>query len=940
MGRSLEKEFPGIHRGLLQQLSDRGIREPTEIQRIALPLLLGHSEDLLLVAPTGTGKTEAALLPLLSQRLNEPTPPTFLLYITPLRALNRDLEQRFLSLARAVGLSAAVRHGDTPASERTRQSRKPPDVLLTTPETLQILLVGKNLRLGLNGLRAVIVDEVHELFPSDRGAQLGVTLERLDAYVGRKLRRIGLSATVRNPEEVAAFLAPSPRRFRVAVARQPRDISITVRTGQPELARLGEALRGELKADAPYLEALLAVEEELRAHRTSLIFVNTRPSAEGLAARLTRLAPELPIAVHHGSLARSVREEAESAFREGRLRGLVATSSLELGLDIGAVDLVVQFGSPHQASRLLQRAGRSGHRVDRKVEAVLLALDDEDLEEAAVLARRALAGEIEPTVWRTRNRLALAQQVLASLRAEGSAELRPLFEELRGAAAARDLTGEEWEELVGYLETLGNLRREGEHLSPTRGTLTRFYATLSLIPEQKTYRLRDIATRKPIGSLDERFVITQILSEPDLIFLLYGRTWRVVEFREEELLVEAVSEIGQEPRWVGEDLPVPFEVAQEVGHLRRTGELAPYPLTAPARERLARRLTQARELGAADDRAMTVTVSGRVVTIGACFGSRTNSTLALAYAGALTARLGARVEILGTEPTWILLGLPVALPPENLMESLHLPSEELEGLVERLLPGTPEYRYVFLTVARKFGVVPVGSDPRSLRDLEPLINASERSPLGEEALEKTLHDRFDLPHARQVLADLAGGRLELRVTASNPLSDLPVSRLRWRELPDRPPPTLLKAVGDRLKQEPLTLVCLRCGFRRTVTPDRFRRDGGANCRVCHGALSGVLSPRRTEEVDRVAAYAKKKWKGHGSARRPSATLEPLVRSAYTSAELLAHFGERALLALAARGVGPDTARRILARPYRSDEEFLLEVLKAERKYARTRAFWE
>jgi ATP-dependent helicase Lhr and Lhr-like helicase len=934
------EEFPGIHPALAAALTERGIVAPTEVQRIAFPLLLNGSEDVLLVAPTGTGKTEAALLPLLSQQLNAPGPATSLLYVTPLRALNRDLEHRFVAFARAVGLTAAVRHGDTPTSERTRQSRRPPDMLLTTPETLQILLVGTKLRVALHGLRAIVVDEVHELFPSDRGAQLGVTLERLDAFVGRKIRRVGLSATVRNPDEVAAFLSPPPRGVVTGVARRARAIDLEVRSPTESVEHVPPSLRAELKADEPYLRALVAVEEEIRGHSTTLVFVNTRPTAEGLAARLGVLAPDLPIAVHHGSLSRTVREEAEKMFREGQLRGLVATSSLELGLDIGAVDLVVQFGSPHQAGRMLQRAGRSGHRFDRKVHGVLLALDGEDLEEAAVLTRRALAGEIEPTVWRTRNRLALAQQVLAALRAGGDRDVRALFQELRGAAAVQGLSETEWEELLQYLESLGNLRTEEGRIRPTRGTLHQFYRSLSLIPDQKTYRLRDIATRRPIGTLDERFVITQILAEPDLIFLLHGRTWRVVEFRGDELLVETVAEIGQEPRWVGEELPVPFEAAQEIGQLRRIGALDAYPLRPDARATLEARVAAAHAGLAADDRTITLTPQGRILVIGACFGSRTNATLALTLAGLLTARLGSRVEVLDTEPTWILLGLPVAMNPETLLEAVRLAPEELEPLVERLVPGTSEYRYVFLAVARKLGVIPIGADTRALRDLDPLIEASRQNPLGQEVLEKTLHDRFDVPHAREVLEGLRDGTLELKVVAPNSLSDLPVSRLKWRELPDIPPPTLLNAVHERLLKEPLTLVCLRCGFRRTVTAAQFRKDGGATCKLCHGALSAVISPRRTDEIDAIARYAQKKRKGTTPMRRAKPTLAPLVRQGYTSAELLTHYGERALLALAARGIGPDTARRILARPYRSDAEFLTEVLRAERKYAQTRAFWD
>jgi ATP-dependent helicase Lhr and Lhr-like helicase len=935
--------WPEMSPALRAAIAKRGLETPTEIQRIGFPILSHSAADVLLVAPTGTGKTEAALLPLLDARLREPSPAVALLYVTPLRALNRDLEQRLLGLAEEVGLRAGVRHGDTPASERTRQARKPPDLLLTTPETLTLLLSGSRLRLGLRDLRCVIVDEVHELFPSDRGAQLSVVLERLDAFVGRPVRRVGLSATVANPEEVARFLSPTPRRVVSRRAREPRKMTLDVRTGVPSLERLPDSLQGELRADAPYLRALLAVEEEVRAHHSTLVFVNTRPTAEGLGARLRRLEPPLALAVHHGSLSRANREEAEVAFREGRLRALVATSSLELGIDVGSVDRVVQFGSPHQASRLLQRVGRSGHRLDRTVSGVLLALDDDDLEEAAVIARRALAGEVEPTRWRTRNRLAIAQQVVATLWAEKEADVATLFAQLRHAACAQDLSEAEWEELLAYLEGLRSLSRRGPLLQRGRGTLDRFQATLSLIPEQKTYRLRDLGSRKPIGTLDERFVVSQLLAEPELLFLLHGQTWRVVEFRDDELLVESVAQIGEEPRWVGEDLPVPFEAAQEIGALRRTGELGPYPLTAPAREALERRLSAAREEGAATDRRITLTPTGRILAIGACFGNRTNTTLALALSGLLGSRLGGRVEVLAVEPTWIVLGLPVALEPAKVELQFHIAPEELEGLVEKLVPSSPEYRYVFLNVARKFGVLPVGSDPRALRDLEPLIEASRNTPLGQESLEKTLHERCDVPHAREVLERIRDGAIEIRAAPTGALSELVLSRLKWRELPDTPPPTLLAAIRERLREETQSLVCLRCGFTRSTTAATFTAAGSA-CRVCHGALSAVLSPRRADELERIRAYARKKW--NASRRSPAPRvrtpprLEPVLRTAYTSAELLANYGDRALLCLAARGVGPETAKRLLERPYRSENELLAALTRAERQYARTRAFWE
>ncbi|MCI4358547.1 MAG: DEAD/DEAH box helicase [Thermoplasmata archaeon] len=924
----------------------RGWAEPTEIQRLAAGLLDTRA-DALLVSPTGTGKTEAVLLPLLSQQLADPPPPVSLLYVTPLRALNRDLEHRLVTLVEEVGLRAAVRHGDTSAAARLSQSKRPPDLLLTTPETLPLLLMGKRLREGLRHVRAVIVDEVHELVSNDRGAQLALTLERLDEWVGRPIRRIGLSATVGNPREVARYLSPAPRAVEVTSASTARKVRLTARVPTEGLTPLPTDLDRELKADPVFLAALRTVAEEIRAHETTLIFVNTRPTAEGLAARLRLLAPDLPIAVHHGSLSREVREEAERQFRDGALRALVATSSLELGIDIGSVDFVVHFGSPHQAGRLLQRVGRSGHRVGREIRGTVLALDDEDLEEAAVLARRAASGEVEPSRWRTANRMAAAQQMVAAVRADGSRRTSDLIGTLRRAAAVSTLDDADWARLTEYLEGLGSLRREGNEVRSGRSTLERFYSTLSLIPDERTYRLRDIATRKPIGVLDERFVVTRVLAEPDHLFLLHGRTWKVVEFREGELLVEGVREIGQEPRWVGEDLPVPFDVAQEIGRLRRDRTLDAYPLEAAAQRRLAARLAALPEgESRPDDRTITVTVNGRTAVFGAAFGNRTNLTLATVAAGLLAARLGARVEVQAVEPTWFILLLPVALDGAALSQSLAVPADTLDGLLEKLVPAGLEYRWTFLTVARKFGALPASADPRDLRLIEPLLEAARASPLGEEALEKTLFERHDVEHAREVLERIGRGDIALRTVAPSGWTELPLSRLAWRELPDVPPPTLLKAVSDRLRDEALTLVCLRCGFTRTTTAARYESEGGSDCRICHGSLSAVVAPNREADVANLARYAKKKWSARRAStrtkdrRRLPESLPALVRQGYTTAELLAHHGANALLCLAARGIGPETARRILARPYRNPNDLVGEILKAERRYARNRAFWD
>ncbi len=922
----------------------RGIREPTEIQTAAWPVLAA-GEEALLVAPTGTGKTEAALLPLLGELLEDPRPPIGILYITPLRALNRDLDGRLVGWMESLGMRAAVRHGDTPTRERARQSASPPDLLVTTPETLQLLLVGKQLRKGLLNLRAVIVDEIHELASNDRGAQLAVSLDRLDAFAGHHVRRIGLSATIGNPPEIATYLSP---RTAVKVVNAPavKEFKVSVRppASVEAVAALPAKLRSDLKADEGLLAALLAVVEELKAHRSTLIFVNTRPTAESLAARLRLLAPDLPVAVHHGSLSREVREETEERFRSGELRALVATSSLELGIDIGAADHVVQFGSPHQASRLLQRIGRSGHRRGAVSSGTVIALDDEDLEESLVLGRRVLTREVEPVAIRPRNRLALAQQLIACLRAEKDVPADATLSTLLASVPTRDLSLGEVRELAEYLEGLGSIRREGARFRPGRGTLQRFYASLSLIPEEKTYPLRDMGSRKVMGTLDERFVVTQVLANPEFTFLLHGTTWRVVEFREDELLVEAVQEIGAEPRWAGEDIPVPFDVAQEIGRLRRAGEPAAYPGSPEALERLRRRLLQVRALPEfPTDRRVTVEVHGRMMVVGACFGTRVNATLATILAGLATSKFGVRSDVLLIEPTWFVVGLPSLPAPTEVSSLLDVDPDTVPGLLERMVPSGMEYRWSFTTVARKFGLLPLGADARQLRTLEPLLEASRSTPLGEEALEKTLHDRYDVDRAREVLSRHRTGELTFVLVPPLPgsLGSRVLERLRWQQMGDVPPPTLLRAVRERLRKEPLLLVCVRCGFERTVTADSWRSAGGSACRICKGSLSAVVSPRREEELRILRRYLKSRRRRNASSGRlVSAQERKLMQAAYTTADLLATHGEIALIALAARGVGPDTARRILAGHHRSEDELLGELLKAERRYAQTRAFWD
>src|SRR5262249_20035130 len=405
---------------------------PTRVQVEGWPkIAAGHNA--VLAAPTGSGKTLAAFLMAIDRLGREPPaarPGVRVLYVSPLKALAYDVERNLrvplVGVQRAAetlgaplrSISVGVRTGDTAARERARMTREPADILITTPESLYLML-GSQARFGLASVETIIVDEIHALAPSKRGAHLALSLERLVELAGKDPQRIGLSATARPLDEVARFLVGDRPVTIVDATERPRlEVTIEVPVEDMEAAagpELGElealqpdARRGMWRAIHPRLLELV------RAHRSTIVFANSRRLCERLAQHLNELAGEGLVRAHHGSIARATREEIEEQLKLGQLRGIVATSSLELGIDMGAVDLVIQIESPGAVSRGLQRIGRAGHSVGEKSIGRVFPRRRGALREPAAAARGMPDGRVEPLRVPKNPLDVLAQQIVAA----------------------------------------------------------------------------------------------------------------------------------------------------------------------------------------------------------------------------------------------------------------------------------------------------------------------------------------------------------------------------------------------------------------------------------------------------------------------------------------------------------------------------------------------
>jgi ATP-dependent Lhr-like helicase len=934
--------FSALGPALRDALSARGFEAPTEPQRRALPPL-SDGENVVVVAPTGSGKTETAMLPVFDAIVDDDAFGIRALYITPLRALNRDMRERLEWWGETLDIDIDIRHGDTTDYQRQKQANDPPDVLVTTPETLQAMFTGEKLRRALEDVEHVVVDEIHELAVSKRGAQLAIGLEHLRELAGQ-FQRIGLSATVHDPGEIGRLLT-GDRPFTVAEVDVGSDMELRVESPTPTEA--DEHLASELVTDPEIASHVRTIDEIVAENEATLVFVNTRQTAEALGSRLREYGTD--IGVHHGSLAKETRIDIESRFKSGELSALMCTSSMELGIDVGHVDHVIQYNSPRQVARLLQRIGRAGHREHSVSSGTIIASHPDDVLESMVIGQRARDGDVEPAAIHYGSLDTVANQIAGLVMGYGEIGAARAYEIVTRAYPFQELDVEQFKAIVRELadNRVVWLEEEADQLEKRRGTWQYFYRNLSMIPDEATYDVEDVASGRQVGTLDERFVVN--FAQPGEVFIQGGEMWRITELDEEEEVV-TVSPIedpaGEVPSWTGQEIPVPEAVAQDVGELR--GVAGSQLDAGGSTEAVARDLTRRYEFAPetietgleqlsehaeaghplATDDVMLVEFSGGSLVVNACFGHEINETLGRLLSALLGQQTGSSVGM-EVDPYRIELDVPRGVAAADVVALLEeTDPDHVRGLIELSLKNADALKFKLAQVAATFGALKRWRGGGGRFGKRRLLDALEDTPIYDEALREVIHEELSIDGASAVLEAIQCGDIELATTGEH----TPIGtggRGSGTELltPENADASVIQTVKERLQSDRVILFCLHCqDWTRTKEVGRVREQ--PRCPNCESTQVAALNPWDEETVSAVRADRKDEEQ------------EKRTERAYRAASLVQSHGKQAVIALAARGVGPRNAARIINKLREDEDEFYRDILSREREYARTRSFWD
>jgi len=905
---------PPTENFLEEKFRSFGFEQLTNIQKKAIPVIY-QKKNSLIIAPTGSGKTECSVIPIFSHvKKTKEQGKIKVLYITPLRALNRDVFRRIIKYAEQDCLTIQIRHGDTSQTMRKKISDSPPDILITTPETLVILLTQKKMLTALSELEWVIIDEVHELLASERGSQLSLSLERLQLNSNQKIIRNGLSATIGNTDEAAKFLVGTNRPCEIVQDK-------TIRNYQVEVKFVGGSI-------SEVADSIIQYVEKLNLDSPILLFTNTRGESEFLASILKEKTT-MNIELHHGSLSKQVREETESVLRSGANGIVVCTSSLELGLDIGSVELVIHYGSPRQVSKLVQRIGRSRHSKNSSARGLVISNSGDDEFEATAILDRIKNSSIEEQKINEKSLDVLAHHLVGLSLQIGEVTVDFAYKIIKQAYPFRNLTLDEFCSVLEILDSIYILFFDKEKMKfwKKRNAYRYYYENLSTIPDILKFKVFDSVGKKIVGSLDQRFVGD--FGEPGNVFVLRGMQWIILNVDEKllQINVEPVTGGGKKvPYWEGENIPVDFDTAQKVGLLRtkvKQGSLS-----------MINKIISELDYNIIPDEKTIVVESLRTegtLVIHACFGSRINSTLATILSSFLSSTLGYVVES-RSDAYRIVLTSNARIRKKIFVETL-IEKFNLYDIISVSLTGTHNVNWRTWCVAKKFGIVSRGSiyDRKSGHFL---YERYQNTPVVKESLRELFHDKFDLTGTEDIITRIRNSEIQIEWIDVDKFSKLAEPLLdhttKYYSSPASVDKAVLDLVKKRLFKTKHRLVCARCGKWQLAIITKEAKEN----LICKYCKSRQITSTFYSDYDLIKII-QKKHKG----KKLSSEENHKFKRAWKVASLIQTFGKNAIIVLSGYGIGADTAARIL-RNFIDEELMYKQIYEAERQYVMTRGFWD
>ncbi len=896
-----------------------GFETLTEIQKEAIPEIL-EEKNCLIIAPTGSGKTECATIPVFSKLKTRKVPNKIkALYITPLRALNRDVFKRIIHYAENEKLKIEIRHGDTSQANRKRIADNPPDILITTPETLVNLLSQKKHLDALSDLEWVIIDEVHELLASERGSQLCLSLERLEIKSKNKIHRIGLSATVGNPEEAGHFLVGSERKFELIHDTSLRNYDVDV-----------VFVDGIM--DDVAVEIINYVKKE-QITSPVLLFTNSRGESERLSSILKQKT-SISVELHHGSLSRQVREETEDMLRDGKSGIVVCTSSLELGLDIGSVELVIHYGSPRQVSKFMQRIGRSKHDRGDSARGLIITENADDEFEIQAIIERIKEGSIEEQKIHHGSLDVLAHHLVGLSMQVGNVPIEAALKLTKLAYPFRDISLEEFFDVLEILalrELIIFNDDKTEYKKNTAFFATKYhFQNLSTIPDILKFKVVDTVENKFIGTLDQRFVGDL---DKDQIFVLRGSQWRVINIDEKSFKVNVLPiRSSQEipvPKWEGVNIPVDFKTANKVGNFRtkvRNGSV-----------KMMNTIISNLDFPKIPDEKTIVIESHRlpqksVLILHSCFGTKINSTLKVILETLLDASLASRVKS-SSDAYRILLSVESRFTKKHITD-VFLSDFDINEIMSVALKGKNDVTWKTFCVGKKFGFYD-RNDVYVKNEIRYDFERNIDTPLVKEAFRELFHEKFDLEGAQRIIELIKQNKIQIEWVDVDKFSKLAEPVLDQTVMSYTNPANIdkemLLKVKTRLLQTKQRLICVRCGLWQQVLTANETHP--LRCKYCKGQQITC-----TYEYDHdLVKIIQKKHQG----KKLTPDENKSFQKAWKVSSLLSSFGNTALMVMAAYGVGPDTGARILKNRVEGDEDYLIkQIIIAEKTYTLTRGFWK